>query len=379
MRLDLLASRVQEFRRRFKELTAKELSDRAIVRLCRAAELSYARQTKSLKDKRAFSIVAAQQQYTLADDIIDVETMIYAPGVVHRELRQASDDTVQHMMYMTGIPSIYSINKQTKKVQFYPVPSAAAASTTLNGALTSSATTITVVSTSGFGTQGRVVIDDEVVSYTGISSTTLTGCVRGQDRTVPASHSSGATVNWNDIEMMCVLKPIEMVRIFTTGTCDVIVTSSAVAGTSTAWTTGRNIIAGNWLGIGSYETTPTTASFPQVWYEIESVDSATTLTLVKPYNEATATGNSYFITDKSDFHEEMGETILNGMLAIALEMVSSPRTKDFQTLWGQAVGQDILDELSEDYMPQQRLRGMALYPMGPQVADADYPLMNWSN
>jgi hypothetical protein len=67
------------------------------------------------------------------------------------------------------------------------------ASTALNGALNSSATTITVGSTTGFSATGQICIDTEVVSYSGKTSTTFTGCTRGYESTA-AAHADGTTV-----------------------------------------------------------------------------------------------------------------------------------------------------------------------------------------
>jgi hypothetical protein len=44
--------------------------------------------------------------------------------------------------------------------------------TTLNGALSDSATTITVVSTADFASSGNIRIEDEIISYTGTTATT---------------------------------------------------------------------------------------------------------------------------------------------------------------------------------------------------------------
>jgi hypothetical protein len=67
-------------------------------------------------------------------------------------------------------------------------------STTLNGDINSSVTTITVASTAGFEDVGTITIDEENITYTGKTSTTFTGCTRGADSTVAASHSNGDTV-----------------------------------------------------------------------------------------------------------------------------------------------------------------------------------------
>jgi hypothetical protein len=66
--------------------------------------------------------------------------------------------------------------------------------TYLNGSINAAVTTITVDSTSGFASTGTVLIDEELITYTGKSSTTLTGCVRGTNGTTAASHNDNATV-----------------------------------------------------------------------------------------------------------------------------------------------------------------------------------------
>ena len=68
-------------------------------------------------------------------------------------------------------------------------------STTLNGALSSGATTINVVSTSGFSSSGAILVESEVITYTGTTSTSFTGCTRGAYGSTSASHASGAYVN----------------------------------------------------------------------------------------------------------------------------------------------------------------------------------------
>ena len=67
-------------------------------------------------------------------------------------------------------------------------------STTLNGAINDSTTTITVVSTTGFDGKGIITIDSEEIKYSAKTSTQFTGCTRGLNGTTAASHSNGATV-----------------------------------------------------------------------------------------------------------------------------------------------------------------------------------------
>lgn len=68
-------------------------------------------------------------------------------------------------------------------------------SDTLDGALGTSDTTVTVDSTTGFPSAGTIKISSELITYTGTSSTTFTGCTRGAKGTTASSHSDGAVVS----------------------------------------------------------------------------------------------------------------------------------------------------------------------------------------
>ena len=66
--------------------------------------------------------------------------------------------------------------------------------TTLNGSHSSSVTTLTLTSTTGFSTTGKVHIGNEIVTYTGILGNDLTGCTRGAESTTASAHASGVQV-----------------------------------------------------------------------------------------------------------------------------------------------------------------------------------------
>ena len=68
--------------------------------------------------------------------------------------------------------------------------------TTLNGAIDASTTTIVLTDASQFPTSGTnfVQIGSEEISYTGISTNTLTGVTRGVRNTTAASHSDDVTI-----------------------------------------------------------------------------------------------------------------------------------------------------------------------------------------
>ena len=78
--------------------------------------------------------------------------------------------------------------------------------TALNGALTtvgntilsadlnSTATTISVASTAPLAASGSVLIDSEIISYSGVTATTLTGCTRAASGSTAASHVASTGV-----------------------------------------------------------------------------------------------------------------------------------------------------------------------------------------
>jgi len=74
-----------------------------------------------------------------------------------------------------------------------------AVTTTLNGTLGdntsgTSGSNITLTSTTGFPTSGRIQIGTELISYSGVSSNDLTGIVRAVDGSTRAAHSSSTPV-----------------------------------------------------------------------------------------------------------------------------------------------------------------------------------------
>ena len=79
------------------------------------------------------------------------------------------------------------------------------ASTTLNGSMTAAATTLTLTSGTNFDdTSGKysktasnlwyIKIDDEIMTYTTISTNAVSGLTRGANSTTAAAHADGATV-----------------------------------------------------------------------------------------------------------------------------------------------------------------------------------------
>ena len=69
-----------------------------------------------------------------------------------------------------------------------------ASANTLSAGIDAVVNTISLASASGFPASGRIKIDNEIITYALVSGNNLTGCVRGVDNTVAASHASSAAV-----------------------------------------------------------------------------------------------------------------------------------------------------------------------------------------
>jgi hypothetical protein len=107
------------------------------------------------------------------------------------------------------------------------------AATTTTEALDNSETAIDLASVTGFKTAGAILIDNEVITYTGISTLTLTGCTRGADSTTAAAHDSGAVATQILIDPITTADESTTVTITDTGhgaqTSDWVVLSGAAA------------------------------------------------------------------------------------------------------------------------------------------------------
>lgn len=101
---------------------------------------------------------------------------------------------------------------------FYKAPEANFWSTTLNGDISDSVDAITLTSVANLQAPGCIVIDREdgagtatpnsreVITFTGISGSDLTGCTRGAMNSIARAHTDGALVEavfgvdyWNDL------------------------------------------------------------------------------------------------------------------------------------------------------------------------------------
>ena len=118
------------------------------------------------------------------DKRISVKTIVenQLPEFVVNDFPKAIEFFKQYYIsqeYQGGSLDLISNFDQYLKVDNL-VPEVVVGTTTLSSAITSSDTTITVSSTKGFPREyGLLKIDDEIITYTGITTNTFTGCIRG--------------------------------------------------------------------------------------------------------------------------------------------------------------------------------------------------------
>ena len=157
------------------------------------------------------------------DKRIKVNTIVQnqLPQFVVSDFPNATEFLKQYYVsqdFQGGVSDLISNFDQYLKVDNL-VPEVIVGVTSISAGISTTDTVITVPSTKGFPSEyGLLKIDDEIISYTGITSTTFTGCIRGFsgitgynvgvssslleinreslkfDQTKSSSHTSGSTL-----------------------------------------------------------------------------------------------------------------------------------------------------------------------------------------
>ena len=123
------------------------------------------------------------------------------------------------------------------------------ASTTLNGAITAAATTLTLTSGTNFdNTTGKyannsssewfIKIDDEIMKYTAISTNAVSSISRGQNSTTATTHSDGATVEFYMIHRV----PLTEINATHTSLANIGIDSYTISTTSSPVTDGATAL-----------------------------------------------------------------------------------------------------------------------------------------
>lgn len=177
------------------------------------AQRRFCHHVLSLDEFKDYGITAKQPRFNLPTNcIIPIQLMWYQSWT--KKLAYQPPDIWGHiteeMPNATGTPYSYTMIRR-QLVVGPQVPQTASSNSTASGTISLAGTTIGLAAASGtFRSKGFVTVDSEVIEYTAVATTTLTGAVRGVHGTTAATHASGATVTQVDLQMLYRKSPIDL-------------------------------------------------------------------------------------------------------------------------------------------------------------------------
>lgn len=122
---------------------------------------------------------------------VNAPTLPFAPVQYQREYHDALNNILR--LYFNRIDALVS-QLSLANLNTLALPQGAFFQdgvTTLSAGISNADTTIPVVSTTGFQNAGAIIIGSEVITYTGKTATSFTGCTRGQYGSSNAAHLAG--------------------------------------------------------------------------------------------------------------------------------------------------------------------------------------------
>ena len=142
----------------------------------------------------AIAMVTGQAIYPLPADTIDLLDHVIRQNngtpstqadINITRISESTYSTIPNKL-TNGRPIQVWVNRQSAQTN--------ATSVTLSSTITSADTTITLSDVSGLTTTGYIKIDSETIGYTNVSGNSLINCLRGQNGTTAAAHTSGAAI-----------------------------------------------------------------------------------------------------------------------------------------------------------------------------------------
>ena len=138
--------------------------------------------------------------FTAVNDIQSAQALYVAEGGMESAVTSLNTSTLGNRIACSNVTGNANLTIEPLGQGQFTVTGASvysAAATTLNGAITNAATTINVKSTTGYAASGRIMIDRELIDYSGITpgtSTAFTNALRGRDGTTASAHANGTNV-----------------------------------------------------------------------------------------------------------------------------------------------------------------------------------------
>ena len=150
-------------------------------------------------------------------------TAVPITGIARRMLYWRATDGVDRIA--VGTHNHLFVIENNGLYDITPLRDESGKASTTSEALDNSETAIDLASVTGFTASGAVKIGNEIITYTSISTLTLSGCTRGTNSTSAASHSSGAAVT------QVLINPVAT----TSGSKTVTITDTAHGGQTDDW------------------------------------------------------------------------------------------------------------------------------------------------
>jgi len=149
-------------------------------------------------------LVQGQNTYPLPNDTIDLLEHVIRTG--GNSTATQADLTITRISVST-YATIPNKIQQSRPIQIWIQRfngQTSPTGITLNGAITSTSTTITLSSTVGLPAAGFIKIDSEIINYGYIDGNVLYNCFRAQQNTTAASHTSATAVYWQQVPAVTV-------------------------------------------------------------------------------------------------------------------------------------------------------------------------------
>lgn len=176
--------------------------NQGIRRVCQKAKFP------ELQRYKTYNIVENQMDYELPVDYIDEIEVSHDWGspLVHATQTDHHSATGSTPFTSNTIPYYYTFLRKGNQrfIRVFNRPDTSAAANDLDGAITDSATTMTLTSSNDFPEKGRVIVNTEVIEYNNNNTTTnvLSGLTRGLEDTTAAAHSDTDVVTDRDLQLL---------------------------------------------------------------------------------------------------------------------------------------------------------------------------------
>ena len=142
--------------------------------------------------------LVATQSFTSVNELQSTQALYVAEGGLERAVSYLLGPTLAGRVTCAGLPgAATSLNPgqfQLNSEAGSPFYSTTATAIPAGPGVTSAAATIPVVSTANYAPFGRIMIDRELIDYTGTTANSFTGALRGRDGTLATPHLAGTRV-----------------------------------------------------------------------------------------------------------------------------------------------------------------------------------------